>query len=389
LLEPQSPLFFLLLIVVFGGLIWWLIVAKHFVLRIVAACLAFIPAMTFGVAAVNKYYDYYQTWGSAIADLTNQSLPAPVLAYVPHHPNNKFKAFLGTTSHDTQAAQQGFITRLIVRGPVSGITRSVYVYLPPEYFQAAYRSYRFPVIELVHGFPGVPQDWVSVLDVNVVFKDLIDAGLAKPAVLVMPDASGGHDISLQCLNQYRGPQDATYLAVDLPEYIASTLRVAPPGPRWGIAGYSEGGFCAANLGLQYPDRFGFSGVMSGYFSPLANQFGHKKVNAFGRNRQLELANTPDYEIASMMPGTPIPRFWLGVGSSDTSGVQDTEAFYALLRRLQPGADLTFVPGGHTASAWRKLLPPMLEWMTRGMSGQVSGSGGSPAPAAVKQPVAPG
>ena len=33
------------------------------VLRIIAACLAFIPAMAFGVAAVNKYYDYYQTWG--------------------------------------------------------------------------------------------------------------------------------------------------------------------------------------------------------------------------------------------------------------------------------------------------------------------------------------
>ena len=33
---------------------------------------AFLPAMAFGVLAVNKYYGYYQTWGAAINDFTNQ-----------------------------------------------------------------------------------------------------------------------------------------------------------------------------------------------------------------------------------------------------------------------------------------------------------------------------
>src|ERR1019366_3842555 len=48
-----------------------------------------------------------------------------------------------------------------------------------------------PVIELIHGFPGVPQAWITVLGVNGTLRNLIGAGLAKPAVLVMPDASGG------------------------------------------------------------------------------------------------------------------------------------------------------------------------------------------------------
>jgi enterochelin esterase-like enzyme len=199
-----------------------------------------------------------------------------VLPYVARSPSTRFNAFLSTTSHNTSPARQGFLLRLIVSGPISHITRSVYVYLPPQYFQAAYRGYRFPVIELIHGFPGVPQDWISVLDVNVMLSSLIGAGLAKPAVLVMPDASGGPRISLQCLNQVRGPQDATYLARDLPGYIARTLRVAPPGPAWGIAGYSEGGFCAANLGIQFRHSFGFSGIMSGYFRPSPNQVGARK-----------------------------------------------------------------------------------------------------------------
>ena len=32
----------------------------------------------------------------------------------------------------------------------------MYVYLPPQYFQRSFRAYRFPVIELIHGQPGVP-----------------------------------------------------------------------------------------------------------------------------------------------------------------------------------------------------------------------------------------
>jgi enterochelin esterase-like enzyme len=381
-----------LLIAVFGALMWWLAVAKHVAFRVLAACLAFIPAMMFGVAAVNKYYDYYQNWSSAIADLTNQNLSAPVLSYVASHPRARFNAFLGSTSIGAAAARDGFMLRLIVGGPISHITRDVYVYLPPQYFQAAYRDYRFPVIELIHGFPGVPQDWITVLRVDVMLKTLVGAGLAQPAVLVMPDASGGRGISLQCLNQVRGPQDATYLASDLPGYISRTLRVAPPGPAWGIAGYSEGGFCAANLGLQAPHRFGFSGVLSGYFKPSSNQLGHGEIGPFGGNLRLQLANTPDYEVAALPPGTPLPRFWLGVGSADGNGARDTAAFYRLLRLRQPEATLTLVPGGHTASTWRALLPPMLEWMTRGLAGAAASSH-SPGLAAVQRaaavPGAPG
>jgi hypothetical protein len=72
-LEPQSTGFFLVLIGVFAALVWWLVVAKQLVFRVLAACLAFIPAMLFGVAAVNKYYDYYQNWNSAISDMTNSN----------------------------------------------------------------------------------------------------------------------------------------------------------------------------------------------------------------------------------------------------------------------------------------------------------------------------
>ncbi len=70
--EPQGAGLFLLLMVIFTALIVWVALAKQVVFRVFAACLAFVPAMAFGIASVNKFYDYYQTWGGMISDLTGQ-----------------------------------------------------------------------------------------------------------------------------------------------------------------------------------------------------------------------------------------------------------------------------------------------------------------------------
>jgi enterochelin esterase-like enzyme len=366
-LEPQSTTFFLLLIVVFGALMWWLVVAKQLVFRVLAACLAFIPAMMFGVAAVNKYYDYYQTWSSAISDLTGSNVQQPELPTVAkvQGAGVHFSTFLGNQIDLAVAAQVGYTAHMFAPGGASGVApRGTYVYFPPQYFQKSYQTYRFPAIELLHGFPGQPEDWITVVGVTTMVQELISSNLAKPAVLVMPDVNGGRGISLQCLNQVGGPQDATFLAEDLPLFISRKFRVEPPGRAWGIAGYSEGGFCAANLGLKYGSQFGFSGVLSGYFAPLDNQLGHKLVDPFGGNAGLRRANTPDDLVDSLPGGTRIAQFWLGAGSGDHADLRSAEFFQQLLQIRQPQVTLKIVPGGgHTMITWRALIPPMLEWMT--------------------------
>lgn len=364
MLEPQSTIFFALLILIFAGLMTWLIITRHIVVRIFAAVLAFVPAVLFGVAAVNKYYDYYQTWGAAISDLTGSGAPAAVVG-TRVGSSTGISKLLGKYYYTSIAKQDGLTVRLTVRGRLSHLKRTVYVYLPPQYFQSAYRDYRFPAIELLHGFPGAPQDWITVLDVTTTLTSLVNRGLARPAVLVMPDANGARGISLQCLNQVGGPQDATFIAQDVPNYIARTFRVWQPGRSWGIAGYSEGGFCAANLGLQFGSRFGFAGVLSGYFSPMANQVGHpaRPVDPFAGNRKLRLANTPTHELLTLPAGALIPKFWIGTGS-DPSDLRGAQIFRQLLQLRQPSVQLDVIKGGsHTMFTWRALVPPMLEWMT--------------------------
>ncbi len=368
MLEPQSTALFILLMVVFCALVCWMALTRQVVFRVLAACLAFIPAMLFGVAAVNKYYDYYQTWGAAASDLGGQgSSQVATATIVSHASAAQISAILGSRVDARTAAVHGQTIRLTVRGKSSHLSRTVFVYLPPQYFRAAFSGYRFPVIELLPGFPGSPADWINVVGITAAYSTLLADGAAvKPAVLVMPDTNGGRRISLQCLNVRHGPQDATFLVHDLPAYLPSILRVQPPGPAWGIAGYSEGGYCTANLALVYRLRYGAAGVMSGYFSPSDDQLGNPvhTVNPFGHDLHARRANTPLLRITRLPVSARIPRFWLGVGGKDVSGLRAGRQFQRLVLARQPGVQLNVVPGGgHTMATWRALVPSLLEWMT--------------------------
>ena len=272
MLEPQGTGFFLLLMVVFGGLLVWVALARQLVFRVFAACLAFLPAMVFGVAAVNKFYDYYQTWGGMINDLTSQGAGnLPKYAAGGKGTNKQFDKNIGRVTSQAEDAQVGYLFQTSVAGVRSHLTRDVLVYLPPQYFQKSFRHYKFPVIELLHGSPGGPRAWVDVMGVIPTFLSLLGTHPDDAAVLVMPDTDGSPRYGLQCLNNPGGIQDMTFVARDVPDAIARIARVQPPGRAWGLAGYSEGGYCAANIGVQVPKGYGAVGVLSGYFAPIKSQ----------------------------------------------------------------------------------------------------------------------
>jgi enterochelin esterase-like enzyme len=378
-LEPQGTLFFLLLMVAFGALVSWLVLTRQVVFRVLAACLAFIPAMVFGIAAVNKYYDYYQTWGALFSDVSGQAQSIPHLSAASLKRGGSLQQQIDSTNAGLDA-QFGDLFSTTITGPRSHLTRQVYVYLPPQYFAKAYANYRFPAIELLHGAPGQPATWVNVMNVIPIYLNLLAEHKASPAVLVIPDTDGGLQYSLQCLNDPNGPQDMTFVGKEVPDWAAANLRIQRPGLMWGIAGYSEGGFCAANIGLQYATRFGYVGVESGYFAPAASQVpaggkaGGKPhdVNVFAHNKRLLEINTPDEYIKNIPVGITVPQFFLAAGADDLSDVQHAEYFrQLLLLRVADAPPVDIVSGGgHQAMVWRSALTPMLEWMTSGLSWQV-------------------
>jgi S-formylglutathione hydrolase FrmB len=401
--EPQGTGFFLLLMVVFGALIVWVAVAKQVVFRVLAACLAFLPAMVFGIASVNKFYDYYQTWGGMVSDLTGQgasSIPKYTVAGAGSH--KQFDKDIGRVTSTAEDAQVGYLFQTTITGLHSHLVRDMYVYLPPQYFQKAYAHYKFPVIELLHGSPGNPQAWVSVLDVIPTFLNLLVARPSDAAVLVMPDTDGGQQYELQCLNDPHGIQDMTFVAEDVPDYIARFVRVQPPGRAWGVAGYSEGGYCAANIALQEPDRYGAAGVMSGYFVPIQSQVpaGNKPggkpylTNVFAGQPAQQFMNTPKAYVTKIPVDVQLPAFWLAAGAEDKDDVSAAANFRLLLqnRQLLQNRELLqngvlVVPflivqgGGHQGSVWRAALGPMLAWMTPRLAVQAAAADAAAAAAA--------
>jgi enterochelin esterase-like enzyme len=379
--EPQGTGFFLLLLVVFGGLLIWVALARQLVFRVFAGCLAFLPAMAFGVAAVNKFYDYYQTWGGMVNDLTGQGASSiPKYAAPGAGTNKQFDKNIGRVTSTAEDAQVGYLFQTSVTGARSHLTRNVYVYLPPQYFQKRYAHYKFPVIELLHGSPGNPQAWVDVMSVIPTFLSLLAAHPGDSAVLVMPDTDGGLQYELQCLDNPGGIQDMTFVARDVPEAIARIARVQPPGRAWGLAGYSEGGYCAANIALQDPAGYGAAGVMSGYFSPVPSRLpaGSKPggkprvVNVFAGRTALRQLNSPQWYITRVPINAEIPAFWLAAGAKDRPDVQAAMNFRQLLLTRVANVPLDVVPGGgHQGSVWRAALDPMLKWMTPQLAQQAA------------------
>jgi enterochelin esterase-like enzyme len=371
--EPQGTGFFLLLMVLFGGLLVWVALARQIVFRVLAACLAFVPAMVFGVAAVNKFYDYYQTWGGMINDLTGQGVSSlPKYAAAGLGSNKQFDKNIGRVTSLAEDAQVGYLFQTSVTGARSHLTRDVYVYLPPQYFQKAYTHYKFPVIELLHGSPGNPQAWVDVMGVIPTFLNLLEAHPTDAAVLVMPDTDGGQQYGLQCLNNPGGIQDMTFVARDVPEVIARLARVQPPGRAWGLAGYSEGGYCAANIALQDPAGYGAAGVLSGYFAPIMSQVpadnkrGAKPltVNVFRGRPSLQLVNTPRAYVTRVPISEFLPAFWLAAGAQNRQDVIAAAEFKQVLQTREVSVPFVIIPdGGHQGSVWRAALGPMLRWMT--------------------------
>jgi enterochelin esterase-like enzyme len=390
---PQGTGFFLLLMVLFGALLVWVALARQVVFRVFAACLAFLPAMVFGVAAVNKFYDYYQTWGGMINDLTGQgasTIPKYVAAGTGSTKN--FDKDIGRVTTTAEDAEVGYLFQTTITGAKSHLTRDVYVYLPPQYFQKPYLHTRFPVIELLHGSPGNPAAWVDVMGVIPTFLNLLESHPSDAAVLVMPDTDGGMQYELQCLNNPGGIQDMTFVATDVPDAIARIARVQPPGRAWGLAGYSEGGYCTANIALQDPNGWGAAGVMSGYFYPIASQVpeGNKPggrphvVDVFLGHPALQLLNTPRDYITRVPINDVLPAFWLAAGAEDGQDVAAAANFRPLLQTRVADVPFVIIPGGgHQGSVWRAALGPMLSWMTPQLAAQAEKADAAAAKAAAR------
>jgi pimeloyl-ACP methyl ester carboxylesterase len=308
--------------------------------KILCGALSIMVAMVGGVAAVNYYYGYYTTWGELWADFHGGT------------------GDLGTVAAatNTSAIQSGRIGWVNLPGKLSGYDRRALVYLPPQYGQAQYAHMSFPAVELFHGTPGSPLAWDTVLRIDQVVNLLIAKHEIGPMILVMPSINGSGHHYQDCVN---GPAvyDDTYLTKDVRADMFAHYRVSHDSYEWGVAGYSSGGYCAANLALRHRGSFGAAAIIEGYFRAADGP----AAKALNYSQPLEVGNSPLYLAERLTASTsPLPAFWIAAGVHD-SDYKPAGVFAAAMDRIER-VPVFRLNANDTANAWAAALPAALAWL---------------------------
>ncbi|OUC99828.1 alpha/beta hydrolase [Streptomyces swartbergensis] len=265
------------------------------------------------------------------------------------------QTFRPATGPGMRAAGGVRVTQL--KGRVSGVNAEVYVWLPPQYDEPAYRHHKFPVVELLPGYPGSAKAWFGSLHVNEQLEPLMRDGQVAPFILVAPRTNLLAGVDTGCAN-IPGTVDAdTWLSVDVPVMVMDNFRAESAPRGWAVAGYSAGAHCAAKLAVAHPDRYGAAVSLSGYNDPIG-----ERDSLAAQNPTLRAENNP-YLLLRKAPVPP--RISLYLSGQPHDGY---EAAIALEQaaKAPTTVHVVYIPrsaGGHTMALWRPQVVPAFRWLT--------------------------
>lgn len=313
-----------------------------------------------GLSQVNQLYYAYPTLRSALGLAPTQQVPIHTVA--PRQPQvvtaPPGTPLAGVWTAPAGMPSRGAVSEVPVPGTVSGFTaRPAWVYFPPAYL-ASPRAL-LPVLVLVAGQPGAPRDWVDGGQLVQTMDAFAAAHSGLAPVVVVADPLGSQLAQTLCVDSPRG-RAFTYLTVDVPAWIRSTLQVDPDSTRWTIGGLSSGGTCALQLAVNAPSVYPTFLDLSGPEAPTVGSVRRTVNDFFGGNMAAYRQVNPLDVLASgrLPPGALAGAVVVGAGDRrygpDARRVRDA--------LLAAGMDTRYLelPGGHSWQVWaealRRLLP---------------------------------
>lgn len=308
-------------------------------------------------AQVNHFFRAYPTVAAAIGKApTNEvpfsSIPGRQTGTVSGTPlSSVWKAPVGMPS-------AGEITAVSIPATVSGFTaRPARVYLPPAY-RASPRPV-LPVLVLLAGQPGAPDDWVTFGGVIALLDGYAAAHHGLTPVVVMADATGSELANPLCLDSNLGKVQ-TYLSVDVPAWVKANLQVSQDAASWGVAGSSYGGTCSLQLAVNHPEVFPTFVDISGQSAPTLGDAQRTIDAAFGGDgAKFAAVNPLDLMVANRYPGLSGA---FTVGSTDGQYRPQQQQVFAAARDAGMSVHFTEVPGGHDWGGWRAGLQATLDFI---------------------------
>ena len=238
-----------------------------------------------------------------------------------------------------EATKRGSVSHVWYDSEHLGLNRRMTVYTPYGY--ETDKKTKYPVLYLLHGGGGDEEAWTSMGRAAQILDNLIEKGLAKPMIVVMPNGNPGQQaactLSLPAKDiSYRDPAYAnayvTSLVKEIIPFIEKNYRAIPKKEARAIAGLSMGGGHTTSATMLFPGVFDYICPMS------CGMRDGENVDA-----QMQAIKKAGYKL-----------YWIGCGTDDFAW-PGTEVMVDILKRNDMEHTLFASDGGHVWYTWRYYL----------------------------------
>jgi enterochelin esterase-like enzyme len=249
--------------------------------------------------------------------------------------------------YDPQPKPHGTVHINLYESKSLGMTRSVYVYTPPDYEK---QKGKYPVLYLLHGSGDTESGWVTIGRANVILDNLLAEGKVKPMIVVMPFGHPQPSVGFGSISP--SSSDRTAFTRDLLEdvmpMVEKMYRISARPETRAIAGLSMGGGQSLNIGLTHLELFHWIGVFSAGLPRNGDPeqtFADLFANPSASNKKIKL-------------------LWIGIGRQDP-GFESAQKLSDLLHKHE--IEHIFHPseGKHAWTVWRHYLSEFAPLLFKG------------------------
>ena len=321
--------------------------------RRIVTVLAVLSVTVAGLAQINAHFGEYPTVRSLLGITGAQSVdlgalpPSRSVPLADWRPPPDLPAEGRIATADIPARKSGFAAR------------PAQVYLPPAYF--ADPRPILPVLVLIAGQPGSPEDWVLRADMVQTLNDYAARHRGVAPIVIAADGTGTELGNPLCMDSRLG-NAATYLTADVAEWARTGLGAETDRRKWAVGGLSYGGTCALQLVTNFPDQYPTFLNMSGQYEPTLGDRGRTIGDAFGGDASAFTAVNP----VDLMRHRKYPQVAgvFVVGADDQAFRPGLERLVQLARQSGMDVRLSVIPGGHDFRVWATGLKEQLPWLGR-------------------------